>query len=150
VHLPSPLLVETIRHCTANHPKEACGLLLGRRSEAGIYVRQAVVCANQLATTEQAGGFSIDALELLRIELAASNSGEQVVGLYHSHCDTPARPSAADYAAARHWPDLLWLIVSTSSSGATDYSAWWPGERGLSKVPMTQPPAPSVLLSAGP
>jgi len=150
VHLPSPLLVETIRHCLDSHPKEACGLLLGRRGEAGIYVRQAVVCTNQLADAQQARGFSIDALELLRTEHAASEGGEQVVGLYHSHCDTPAQPSAADYAAARRWPNLLWLIVSTSASRATDYSAWWPGDAGLIKLPMTQPPAPSVLLSAGP
>ena len=146
LHLPTPLLVDTLRRCLDCYPREACGLLLGRRSTTGVYVRRAVRCTNTLPPEGQLGGFSLDPLELLACE-DDSGSGEQLVGIYHSHCDTNASPSSADHAAARNWPDLLWLIVAIDDGTPTDYSAWWPGKTGLSRLPLTQPPTPSMLLS---
>ncbi len=150
LHLPTPLLAQTIRHCLSSYPHEACGLLIGRRSATGIYVRRSVLCTNQLPPTERSSGFSIDPLELLKNEDAAAQDNEQLVGVYHSHCDTTASPSAVDVAAAQSWPQLLWLIVATGQGRVSGYSAWWPDGSGLSRLPMTQPPAPPVLLSAGP
>jgi len=148
LHLPAPLLIATIGRCLRSYPYEACGLLLGRRSAAGIYVRQTIACRNELPLPEQQGAFSIDPLQLLAADDVETVEGDSLVGIYHSHCDAEAAPSESDLAASRLWPNLLWLIVAIKAETASDYAAWWPGKTGLCRLPMTQPAGPSVLLSA--
>jgi len=148
LHFPTPLLVATIGQCLRRYPYEACGLLLGRRSETGIYVRQAIPCRNELPPSEQQEAFAIDPLQLLAAEQMETAGGDSLVGIYHSHCDAAAAPSESDLATARLWPNLLWLIVAIEADAASDYASWWPGNGGLRRLPMTQPAGPSMLLSA--
>ena len=61
LHLPTPLLVATIGQCRRRYPYEACGLLLGRRSETGIYVRQAIPPINNLPLRAVGGGQGLEA-----------------------------------------------------------------------------------------
>lgn len=48
--------------------------------------------------------------------IASRRAGEELVALYHSHCDAPPTPSAADRAAAvvdgrPAWPGVeLWIV----------------------------------------
>ena len=38
--------------------------------------------------------------------------GEDLVGIYHSHTNSPAYPSQTDVNLAAQWPGVLWLICS--------------------------------------
>ena len=92
--------------------------------------------------------FHIDPLDLLAAEDEALTCGEEVVGVVHSHCDSPARPSALDLSAALVWPKMLWLILSLNERGENSYSAWWPSQQGFIEATLSRPPAATVLWSA--
>lgn len=105
-------------------------------------------CRNQAAMDQQGQAFEIAPLDLVAAEDDALTTGEELVGIVHSHCDSPARPSAADLGASRLWPEMLWLILSLTRRGDSSYSAWWPCQQGLIEVSLSRPPTAAVLWSA--
>ena len=103
------------------YPEEVCGLLVGRWTAPGQCRVERVEVSENLAAN-RSKSFEIDsALHLnLQRELRGSPSG--VVGLYHSHPDQSAQPSARDLERA--WePDLVWLVTSVLAGRAVLTSA---------------------------
>ncbi len=98
------------------YPNEACGLLVGRGENGGRWrVARLAPSANLSAHPER--GFEIDARLRLTLQRRLRGSGDRVIGLYHSHPDQSAQPSAADLGQA--WePDLVWVIVSVLTGEA--------------------------------
>jgi len=66
--------------------------------------------------------YLIDPRAYDRIERAADQRRLQVLGIYHSHPDGPARPSEFDCSHA--WPELLYLIVSVVKGHAASTHSW--------------------------
>jgi proteasome lid subunit RPN8/RPN11 len=92
-------------HVRREHPREACGLLVGRGSR----IEAAVEAANVAGRPEQE--FEIDPPELLRCHREARDGGRELLGWYHSHPNGRCEPSATD--AARVEDDgMIWLIVA--------------------------------------
>ncbi len=118
-------------------PHECCGLLAGverpdagcpdaagggegspggRRDHAGRPERRVVRAVPVPNGAEDAArGYRIPAAVLRRLEAELAADGLEVVGVYHSHPDGRARPSAADGAAA--WPWYSYLIVPLAEGG---------------------------------
>ena len=98
------ILEEVVQHATECLPEEACGFLIGR----GDHVQRFVPATNELASATAyniAPQFLLDQVRELRA------SGEDLVGIYHSHPATEAVPSSRDVAEA-HYPDSVYVIVS--------------------------------------
>ena len=76
--------------------------------------------------------YELDPLAIVRAERAAREAGLDVVGFWHSHPDHPAEPSRLD--TERAWADYLYVIVSTSSSGAGAVRGWRLGDGGFGEV----------------
>ncbi len=55
--------------------------------------------------------YELDPAETLAIVEATEDAGDDVVGFYHSHPSSPARPSATDRAQAT-WTGYVYCIVS--------------------------------------
>lgn len=113
------------------YPWEACGLLIGRRREGTVVVTDAPSCRNLAAPDERRRRFMIDPRRVLRAERDLRNSGEAVVGFYHSHPDAHAVVSETDMRYLRLWPNTVWLIVPVAHGRAATPRAWWldtPGE----------------------
>jgi len=92
-------------HAARDHPREACGLLLG----AGDRIERAVPAANVAA--DPAAAFEIDPALLLRCHRAARDGGPALIGWYHSHPNGRATPSSTD--AARALEDgRLWVVAT--------------------------------------
>jgi proteasome lid subunit RPN8/RPN11 len=102
------------------HPREACGLLLGRWNLADAAIVEAVEARNAAADPRRR--FELDPADHLAAELRARALGLEVVGVWHSHPDAPACPSALDRAAA--WSGWIHVIVSVSTSGVSELRAW--------------------------
>lgn len=96
----------------AAYPREACGLVVD--TPAGPAARPG------RNLDDSATAFTLDPAVLLR----ARRAGEPIVGLYHSHCDAAAVPSAQDQAAARHWPDVVHAIVRVDRGVVVDRRAF--------------------------
>lgn len=99
------------------YPLECCGLLIGRPAGEEVAVNRIAPSANRHATPERA--FEIDPRLWLDVARPLEGTEEDIVGLYHSHPDHPARPSPRDLEAA--WGDgMVWIIVSVRAGRVDD------------------------------
>jgi len=101
-------LAEAAAHAEAAYPEEACGLVV-RDAAGGL---SCVRCRN-LAPDPRVR-FEVDPA----LVLDALRSG-RLHGVYHSHPDGPARPSAEDLERAGLWgAELEWTVVSVRAGHA--------------------------------
>lgn len=106
--LPRGLREQLLRAAAAALPREACGLLVGRRSGGTVRVERAIDAAN--VASDARSEFAIDPGAVVAAYLAAEGEGATVVGTWHSHPAGRAEPSAAD--AGGLWPEHVALIVA--------------------------------------
>ncbi len=107
--LPAREREALVADCVARYPEEACGLLIGRRDPAAIVVTQVVPSPNRSPAPRTS--FEIDTKLRLDVTRELRGGPTAVVGLYHSHPEGDATPSATD--RDRAWePDLVWVIVA--------------------------------------
>ncbi len=108
---------ETMRaHGEETYPHECCGVLMGRKSEAGWSVTAAVRAGNT-RTDSAHNRYQIAPLELVRIQREAHGQGLDIAGFYHSHPDHPAQWSPTDFAEA-HWIGCSYVITEVASGKA--------------------------------
>jgi proteasome lid subunit RPN8/RPN11 len=92
-----------------NHrPEEACGLLAGRETPAGRYVEQVYFLENEDHSREH---FTMSPQAQLRAIQDMRKQGWKPLGNFHTHPETPARPSKEDKRLARD-PGASYLILS--------------------------------------
>ncbi|MGH7564290.1 MAG: M67 family metallopeptidase [Gemmatimonadota bacterium] len=111
------------RHAETGYPLEVCGFLLGRMdAAAGDFsvhkVRPAVNRRGDRSTRR----YRIDPDDYRAAEHQAAELGCEVVGIYHSHPDAPARPS--EYDREHAWPNSAYLILTVEAGGAGILTAW--------------------------
>ena len=106
---------------TAGHPHETCGLLIGRRCGDEIRVLR-VTEAQNLNVERARDRFQLDPQAFISADREARSQGLDIVGIWHSHPDCPARPSLTDLESA--WEGYSYLIVSVSARGAEEFRSW--------------------------
>jgi len=89
-------------------PREACGLLIGRRRGGECRVSRAVL-ADNVAPADRASRYEVDPLAVVAADRRARVEGLALVGVWHSHPAGPALPSERDRREA--WPGWLYAIV---------------------------------------
>jgi proteasome lid subunit RPN8/RPN11 len=99
-----------VGHCYDGLPDEACGLLIGpmARGEATGRVTEARPTRNADASART---YTVDPTDMLAAMRAAEASGNEIVGVWHSHTHTDAYPSPTD---VRQAVDPAWLYVIVS------------------------------------
>lgn len=97
-----------IAHAKAGLPNEACGLIAGLRAEGGATVCEIYLLRN---TDQSPEHFSMDPEEQFAAISDMRKKGLVMLGNFHSHPSTPARPSAEDIRLAFD-PSLSYLIIS--------------------------------------
>lgn len=112
----APGQLDAIRgHAERDYPREACGLLGGAWTEESKRVLRVVPVAN--ARWDSPGNrYLIEADAFRRAAEDLERAGMEVVGVYHSHPDHPATPSAFDREHA--WPRLSYIIVPVAGGRA--------------------------------
>jgi proteasome lid subunit RPN8/RPN11 len=96
-------LEAVLNHADRASPCECCGVLVGREGE----ILQAVEARN---LADDPNRYFLDPRDHIEVRRRARASGLAVVGFYHSHPHSAARPSETDRAEATY-PDHLYLIV---------------------------------------
>src|SRR3972149_1625537 len=104
-----------------DYPREACGVLIGRQTETEVAIAD-VVHARNLNTERARDRFELDPQDLLRAGERALSLGLDVVGIWHTHPDHPARPSETDRAQA--WDAWIYLIVPVRKGDVGNPRAW--------------------------
>ena len=119
VMLPAGVEATILAHAREAAPAECCGLLLGT-AEAIVEARRARNVADDADRC-----YEIDPVEHLAVIRDARCRQLEVMGAYHSHPRSAARPSATD---ARHaFTHFLFVIVGLET-GKADVLGWrWHG-----------------------
>jgi proteasome lid subunit RPN8/RPN11 len=129
VLLPSHLEQEIREHGARAYNEEACGVLLGSEDRSqGDGPDQLVVQVAKIRPMENTKQeererrYLIDPLVMMRIEQELDESPWDLIGIYHSHPDHPARPSQFDQDHAL--PGLSYLILAVSEGAPADLTSW--------------------------
>lgn len=112
------------RHLIAAYPAEGCGFLVGARRPDGEVVisHQLPIDNHRVADGAARTRYFISPDDYRFAESEAAADGLQVVGVYHSHPDSAARPSSYDREHA--WPRYRYLIASIIRGVVEDERAW--------------------------
>jgi proteasome lid subunit RPN8/RPN11 len=115
-------LIEKIHeHGARDYPNECCGALLGREEGADRTVLGLVPLVNQRNDSPR-DRFSITSDDVRLAEKEASAQGWELIGWYHSHPDSPARPSEFDREHA--WPWYSYIIFQVEKGEPREMRSW--------------------------
>lgn len=129
--IPRDLMTEIQSHVEASYPEEAVGLLLGKFNELERHVRTVLPLSNQFAPGQRERRYQIEAKEMLDAERLADQLGQQILGVFHSHPDHPARPSQFDVEMAVPW---YFYLITTVREGRAEESRAWKLEQDHSRM----------------
>lgn len=104
VQLPQSIYDEIIAHAREGKPEEICGILRGRGMVAAELFR------GRNVARERIENYEVDEQTLL-LQFKFENTGDEMMGVYHSHPVSVAYPSATDAWNATY-PDSIYLICS--------------------------------------
>ena len=110
VALPRQLAEEIIAHAREGLPEEICGVIRGRGLTAYEVVRGVNVA------DERTQNYTVDPQTLL-LQFEFEDAGDEMMGIYHSHPDSEAYPSATD-AWNAYYPDAVYFICSLEDRAA--------------------------------
>ena len=115
-------LIEKIHeHGTRDYPNECCGALLGREEGKDRTVLGLVPLVNQRNDSPR-NRFSITSEDVRLAEKEAAAKGWELIGWYHSHPDSPARPSEFDREHA--WPWYSYIIFQVEKGEPREMRSW--------------------------
>ncbi|MDQ6979764.1 MAG: M67 family metallopeptidase [Mariprofundaceae bacterium] len=106
---------------TAGYPHEVCGLLIGMVDEQHWQIERAVAIEN-INKERASDRFQLDPAAYQAVDRALRRSGQEIIGVFHSHPDCLARPSPTDLENA--WDMFLYPIVSVCDGQVTDTAYW--------------------------
>ncbi len=93
-----------IEHAREGYPEEVCGILGGEDDEVKKVYR--------MTNTEHSPvSYFMEPSEQFRVMKALREAGLRMVGIYHSHPDSPPFPSAKDVRLA-FYDDAVYVIIS--------------------------------------
>lgn len=101
-----------IEHATKSAPNESCALLFGNENSSTSIVKDIFLTKN---TEESPINFTISNEELLAGYKEAERKGLEVIGIFHSHPHSEARPSLTDKKFMTVNP-VVWIIFSNIHS----------------------------------
>ncbi|WP_298270072.1 M67 family metallopeptidase [Geobacter sp.] len=106
--IPRAIHDDLIAHARADFPIEACGILGGTDGAASAIFRM----ANTDRSNEH---FMMDPKEQFAVVKELRNRGLAMLAIYHSHPESPARPSEEDIRLALT-PGVSYVIVSLAGA----------------------------------
>jgi len=116
------------------YPYEACGFFFGYIDGNELHIEQALPIANN-ATENLERRFAISTRDYQMAERHATDSGLDLLGVYHSHPDHPPYPSEHDLKSAV--PGFSYIIVEVRSGRPLTLRSWTlNGERRFDEEPV--------------
>lgn len=107
-------------HAQASLPHEACGLLAGEETDGVRHIKEVYLLTNVDASNEH---FTMDPREQLAAVKDMRAKGLKPLGNWHSHPESPSRPSEEDVRLA-YDPTASYLILSLESKDAPNLNAF--------------------------
>ncbi len=121
LQLPLGLRAQLAHLAELSYPYESCGVLLGHNLGQLVAVER-VLHARNLNFERPKDRYLLDPQDFLAADRVARAAGLEIVGIWHSHPDGPARPSRSDLETA--WEGYSYLIVSIAAVGTAEIRSW--------------------------
>jgi len=112
---------EMRQHAASAYPHECCGFLLGKVAGDVKCVERIIAATNTRDDSPQ-NRYLIDPKEFMMADREARKGKLDIVGIYHSHPDHPARPS--DFDRDHAWPFYSYIIYSVERGVVADARSW--------------------------
>ena len=122
LHISQDLLHEIWEHGGRHYPEEGAGLLLGVVEGVDRMVIQLLPVQNNFSAESRHNRYLITPQDMLAAEQYAEELGLDVIGVFHSHPDNPAKPSEYDRQMALPW--FTYLITSVKAGQAQESRSW--------------------------
>ena len=103
-----------IAHARADHPDEACGVIVGPAGSDDPVRLMQMINADRSPTF-----FRFDPAEQFQLYKALDAQDEEIIVVYHSHTATEAYPSRTDISLATE-PQAHYVLVSTADADGVD------------------------------
>lgn len=103
------------------YPDEVCGLLVGTANAEGWQVREVRQVEN-INQERAADRFQLDPAGYQAIDSELRGSEQEIIGVFHSHPDCPAKPSPTDLSSA--WEGFVYPIVSVVQGQVAEVHCW--------------------------
>jgi proteasome lid subunit RPN8/RPN11 len=112
----------------AELPNECCGLLLGTQD-----IERAVPMRSIPPAPD---AYYMDPEQQITVFTDMQATGEQLLGIYHSHPKGPVKPSGMDLQLAFH-PDALYVIISLADVDSPEIGAYRLVNSAFTRVALT-------------
>lgn len=122
LHISQDLLHEIWEHGSRHYPEEGAGLLLGVAGGVDRTVIKLLPVQNNFSVDSRHNRYLITPQDMLAAERLAEELGLDVIGVFHSHPDHPAKPSEYDRQMALPW--FTYLITSVKAGQAQESRSW--------------------------
>ena len=104
IHISKVIIDDMIDHLRSELPNEGCGYLSGKNEE--------VITLHTMTNVDKSPEhFTFDPKEQFAVVKQARANKEQLMAVYHSHPETPARLSEEDLMLFND-PNMVYIIVS--------------------------------------
>jgi proteasome lid subunit RPN8/RPN11 len=116
IRIPQVIHDDMIAHAKNGFPLEVCGIVGGTGESVSLLYRM----TNTDASNEH---FMMDPKEQFAVIKDLRAKGLAMLAIYHSHPETPARPSEEDIKLALT-PDVSYLIISLADAAVPDIKSY--------------------------
>jgi proteasome lid subunit RPN8/RPN11 len=114
------LVNQILKHAEEEYDNECCGFLLGiTDKDENIFE---IVKTENVNTENKKNRYTIDPFKLIETEDYAEQKGWEMIGVYHSHPNNPAKPSK--YDLEHSFKNFLYIVVSVNQGKATNINCW--------------------------
>jgi proteasome lid subunit RPN8/RPN11 len=116
--VPARLIEQMNTHVEKAYPEEGAGFLIGEAGE----VKEILALANSREDGARHNRFLFTPEDYLQAELKADELGLSLIGVFHSHPDSPNIPSEYD----REWaqPFFSYIITRVDNGKAVNNRSW--------------------------
>ena len=133
--IPKEVRGQLVQWAAAGHPHEVCGLLVGRSTAGRSEVVQAAQARN-IEPERQRDRYRLAPDDWVAIDNRARAEGVEIIGVWHTHPDHPAKPSQTDLEAA--WEGYAYLILSVTTEGVAELRSWRLAEGMFEEQPIEE------------
>ncbi len=112
-----------LKEAKTAYPYECCGLLVGNNNDTGKVVHEIYPVENKNKVRAE-DRYEIDPKEFDKIDREATKKEFDIIGIYHSHPDHPADPSAFDKECANVWTDYSYIIICVKNGKEEEPKSW--------------------------
>ncbi len=126
--IPDNIFEQILQQAKAEAPIEACGILAGRDGQVERLYKMANV-------DQSSDHFMMAPEEQFKVVKDIRSAGLEMLAIYHSHPETPARPSEEDIRLALT-PDVVYIIVSLQDANVPVAKGFLIDDGNVTEVPV--------------